>query len=82
MVFDTTPQGLLNILNWGAGLPANNGGFPQIGGVRFSFDPDLPGNSGTTPGSRIRDVALIDENGNVDRADRGRRRGACRTRRR
>ncbi len=65
MVFDTTPQGLLNILNWGAGLPANNGGFPQIGGVRFSFDPDLPGNSGTTPGSRIRDVALIDDNGNV-----------------
>ena len=65
MVFDTTPQGLLNILNWGAGLPANNGGFPQIGGVRFSFDPDLPGNAGTTPGSRIRDVALIDENDKV-----------------
>src|SRR5262245_17674857 len=65
MVFDTTPQGLLNILNWGAGLPANNGGFPQIGGVRFSYDPDLPGNVGSTPGSRIRDVALIDENGNV-----------------
>ena len=65
MVFDTTAQGLLNILNWGAGLPANNGGFPQIGGVKFSFDPDLPGNVGSTPGSRIRDVALIDENGNV-----------------
>lgn len=65
MVFDTTPQGLLNILNWGAGLPANNGGFPQIGGVRFSFDPDLPGNAGSTPGSRIRDVALVDEEGNV-----------------
>lgn len=64
MMFDTTPQGLLNLLNWGAGLSANNGGFPQIGGVRFSFDPDLPGNSGTTPGSRVQDVALIDENGN------------------
>ncbi len=65
MVFDTTPQGLLNILNWGAGLPSNNGGFPQIGGVRFSFDPDLPGNNGSTPGSRIRDVALVDDDGNV-----------------
>jgi predicted extracellular nuclease/2',3'-cyclic-nucleotide 2'-phosphodiesterase (5'-nucleotidase family) len=65
MVFDTTPQGLLNILNWAAGLSANNGGFPQIGGVRFSFDPDLPGNNGTTPGSRIRDVALVNENDQV-----------------
>ena len=65
MVYDTTPQGLLNILNWGAGLSANNGGFPQIGGVKYSFDPDLPGNSGSTPGSRIRDVALIDQDGNV-----------------
>ncbi len=65
VAFDTTAQGLLNILNWGAGLPANNGGFPQIGGVKFSFDPDLPGNSGTTPGSRVRDVALVDDNGNV-----------------
>ena len=64
MMFDTTPEGLLALLNWGAGLSANNGGFPQIGGVRFSFDPDLPGNSGSTPGSRVRDVALIDENGN------------------
>ena len=65
MVYDTTPQGLLNILNWGAGLSANNGGFPQIGGVRYSYDPKLPGNSGNTPGSRIRDVALIDDEGNV-----------------
>jgi predicted extracellular nuclease/2',3'-cyclic-nucleotide 2'-phosphodiesterase (5'-nucleotidase family) len=65
MVYDTTPQGLLNILNWGAGLSANNGGFPQIGGVKYSFDPDLPGNSGSTPGTRIRDVALVDDDGNV-----------------
>jgi 5'-nucleotidase, C-terminal domain/RTX calcium-binding nonapeptide repeat (4 copies) len=65
MVYDTTPQGLLNILNWGAGLSANNGGFPQIGGVKYSFDPDLPGNSGSTPGRRIRDVALVDDDGNV-----------------
>jgi 2',3'-cyclic-nucleotide 2'-phosphodiesterase (5'-nucleotidase family) len=65
MVYDTTPQGLLNILNWGAGLSANNGGFPQIGGVQYSYDPDLPGNVGSTPGSRIRDVALIDQDGKV-----------------
>ena len=65
MVFDTTPQGLLNLLNWGAGLSANNGGFPQIGGVSFSFDPDLPGNVGAEPGARVRDVALIDAEGNI-----------------
>jgi predicted extracellular nuclease/Ca2+-binding RTX toxin-like protein len=57
MVFDTTPAGLLALLNHGAGLPANNGGFPQIGGVRFSYDPDLPA------GSPVQDVALIDEDG-------------------
>jgi VCBS repeat-containing protein len=70
MAFDTTVQGLLNILNFGAGLGPNNGGFPQIGGVAYSYDPALPGNipsSGpaTTLGSRIRDVSLIDENGNT-----------------
>lgn len=65
MAFDTTVQGLLNILNWGAGLGPNNGGFPQIGGVAYSYDPTLPGNNGTNPGSRIRDLALIDENGNT-----------------
>lgn len=63
MAFDTTVQGLLNILNHGAGLSANNGGFPQIGGVAYSYDPTLPGNVGVTDGSRIRDLALIDENG-------------------
>jgi predicted extracellular nuclease/Ca2+-binding RTX toxin-like protein len=57
MVFDTTPAGLLALLNHGANL-VNGGGFPQIGGVRFSFDPDLPA------GSRVQDIALIDEEGN------------------
>lgn len=63
MAFDTDVQGLLNILNWGAGLGPNNGGFPQIGGVAYSYNPSGPGNVGTAPGSRIRDLALIDENG-------------------
>ena len=72
MVFDTTPQGLLNILNWGAGVAPKSGGFPQIGGVSYSYDPDLPGNTGASAsapgaviGSRILDVALIGADGNV-----------------
>ena len=52
MVFDTTPQGLLNILNYAAGLAPGNGGFPQLGGLRFSYDPDLPA------GEKVRSVAL------------------------
>ncbi|WP_375459038.1 choice-of-anchor I family protein [uncultured Enterovirga sp.] len=55
MVFDTTPQGLLNILNYAAGLPAGNGGFPQVGGVRFSYDPDFPA------GQKVQTVALYDD---------------------
>ncbi|MGE0418132.1 MAG: SdiA-regulated domain-containing protein, partial [Acetobacteraceae bacterium] len=58
MVFDTTPQGLLNILNYAAGLAPGNGGFPQVGGIRFSYDPDL------AAGSRVQDVALYDQDGN------------------
>jgi predicted extracellular nuclease/phosphodiesterase/alkaline phosphatase D-like protein/2',3'-cyclic-nucleotide 2'-phosphodiesterase (5'-nucleotidase family) len=59
VVFDTTPQGLLNILNYGAGLPAGNGGYPQIGGVKFSFDPDNPA------GSKVVNVALINDRGEL-----------------
>jgi len=58
IVFDTTPQGLLNILNNPAATTANNGGFFQLGGVQVSYDPDLPA------GERIQDIALVDENGN------------------
>ncbi len=57
MVFDTTPQGLLNILNNPAATTPNNGGFLQIGGLMISYDPDL------AAGSRIRDVALVNEAG-------------------
>jgi len=55
MVFDTTPQGLLNILNSPNALAPNNGGFIQIGGVRFSYDPSK------AAGSRVQDVVLINE---------------------
>ena len=58
MVFDTTAQGLLNILNSPNALAPNNGGFIQIGGVQFSYDPTL------AAGSRVRDVALVDADGN------------------
>ncbi|MFM9978658.1 MAG: 5'-nucleotidase C-terminal domain-containing protein [Sphingomonadaceae bacterium] len=55
MVFDTTPQGLLNILNSPNALAPNSGGFIQIGGVRFSYNP------GAAAGSRVRDIVLINE---------------------
>ncbi len=61
MVFDTTPQGLLNIMNFAAGLAPGNGGFPQVGGLRFSYDPDL------AAGSRVQDIALFDQDGNFIR---------------
>ncbi len=59
MVFDTTPQGLLNILNGPTALTPNNGGFIQIGGVRFSYDPTKP------VGQRVQDVVLINESGQI-----------------
>jgi len=61
MVFDTTADGLLNILNYAASLAPGNGGFPQVGGVSYSYDPTQPA------GHRIIDVALIDEDGDVIR---------------
>jgi len=61
MAFDTTPQGLANILNFASGLstgPSNqNGGYPQIGGLRFSYDSTQP------VGQKLRSAALYDEDG-------------------
>ncbi len=59
MVFDTTAQGLLNILNSPNALAPNSGGFIQIGGVRFSYDPTR------AAGSRVQDVVLINENDEI-----------------
>ena len=36
-----------------------SGGFPQVGGMRFSFDPTA------APGQRIRSLAIVDDNGKV-----------------
>lgn len=59
MAFETTPEGLKAILEHGVALLGNQGRFPQIGGVAFSYDPDAPA------GSRIQDMALIDAEGNT-----------------
>lgn len=64
MVFDATPAGMLKILQFMADLAtqgasgSQQGGFPQIGGLRFSFDPDKPA------GARLVDAAVKDAYGN------------------
>jgi uncharacterized protein YjiK/2',3'-cyclic-nucleotide 2'-phosphodiesterase (5'-nucleotidase family)/Ca2+-binding RTX toxin-like protein len=59
MVFETTAQGLLNILNSPNTVNKNTGGFIQIGGVRFSYDPTK------AAGSRVQDVVLVNEAGQI-----------------
>ncbi len=59
MVFDTDAAGLKAILEHGVAVLGNQGRFPQIGGIAISYDPDLPA------GSRILNIAVIDENGNI-----------------
>lgn len=54
MAFDTTPGGIKAILEHGVAALGSQGRFPQLGGVSFSYDPDLPA------GSRVRDIALVD----------------------
>ncbi|RFC41540.1 MAG: 2',3'-cyclic-nucleotide 2'-phosphodiesterase/5'- or 3'-nucleotidase, 5'-nucleotidase family, partial [Verrucomicrobia bacterium] len=63
MVFDTTPTGLLNILNYAAGLSSGasqqSGGYPQVGNIRFSYD------SSRSAGQKVRTVSLVNEAGQV-----------------
>jgi 2',3'-cyclic-nucleotide 2'-phosphodiesterase (5'-nucleotidase family) len=63
MVFDTTPLGLKNILEYASGLSsgstAQNGGYPQVGNIRFSYDSTL------AAGSRLRSAALVNEAGQI-----------------
>jgi predicted extracellular nuclease/phosphodiesterase/alkaline phosphatase D-like protein/2',3'-cyclic-nucleotide 2'-phosphodiesterase (5'-nucleotidase family) len=63
MVFDATPQQLLNILEFAAGLSSGSaqqsGGYAQIGGVHFSYDPSRPA------GQKVQDVAIYNESGNL-----------------
>lgn len=63
MLFDMTPQGLKDIMEFTAGLSPNglaqSGGFMQIGGMRVGFDP------GEALGSRVKSIALLDLDGHV-----------------
>lgn len=53
MMFDTTAAGLKAILEHGVAAGTLQGRFPQLGGVAFSWDPDL------LAGARVSDIALI-----------------------
>jgi 2',3'-cyclic-nucleotide 2'-phosphodiesterase (5'-nucleotidase family) len=59
MLCDTTPAGLKAIIEHGVALLGNQGRFPQIGGVRFFFDP------AAASGSRVQSIVLVDENDNI-----------------
>ena len=59
MVCDTTPAGLKAILEHGVFLLGTQGRFPQIGGIRFSYNPTA------TEGSRVQSIVLVDENDNI-----------------
>ncbi|QYU67856.1 5'-nucleotidase C-terminal domain-containing protein [Leptolyngbya sp. 15MV] len=59
MVFDTTAAGLKAILEHGVASLGNQGRFPQLGGVSFSYDPDLPA------GSRVLNIGLVDASGKL-----------------
>lgn len=61
-VVDTDPQGLKDLLEHGIGNwngTSTQGRMPQVGGIRFSFDPSQ------AAGSRIQNLALVDSAGNV-----------------
>ncbi len=59
MVFDTTADGLKAILEHGVAVLGNQGRFPQLGGVSFSYDPTA------AAGSRVQTIGLIDESGKL-----------------
>ena len=59
MVCDTTPAGLKAILEHGVFLLGTQGRFPQVGGIRFSYNPSA------AAGSRVQSIVLVDENDNI-----------------
>ncbi len=63
MVCDMTSAGLLGILNYAAGLSSGptvqNGGYAQVGNVRFSYDSARPA------GQKVRTVALVNDLGQI-----------------
>jgi 2',3'-cyclic-nucleotide 2'-phosphodiesterase (5'-nucleotidase family) len=57
-IYQTTAQGLLNLLEHGvANAGTTSGRFPQIGGMAFSYDPDLPA------GDRILSLSILGDGG-------------------
>lgn len=61
-VLDVTAAGLKTLLEHGvaaSGAGLTPGRFPQVGGMRFSYDLTFPANS------RIRNAAIVDESGAV-----------------
>ncbi|NYH96848.1 choice-of-anchor I domain-containing protein [Novosphingobium marinum] len=58
VVFEATPEQLLNLLNSPNAFNPGNGGFLQTSGIQVSYDP------GADAGMRVVDVALVDANGN------------------
>jgi 2',3'-cyclic-nucleotide 2'-phosphodiesterase (5'-nucleotidase family) len=59
MLCDTTPAGLKAILEHGVAVIGGQGRFPQIGGIRFSYDPTA------AAGSRIQSIVLTDGDDNI-----------------
>ncbi|AFZ42326.1 5'-Nucleotidase domain-containing protein [Halothece sp. PCC 7418] len=54
-----TKEELVDVLEHGvSALPEVAGQFPQIAGVEFSYDPELPS------GDRIQEASIVDESGN------------------
>lgn len=71
-LLDVSAQELYNILEHGvARVEDFKGQFPQVAGLRFSFDPTKPArktdanNQVTQKGARVRSLALVDDAGKV-----------------
>ena len=63
VIVPVTAQALVEILEHSIGFDGAGevpvGNFPQVGGMRFSFDPSAP------PGQRLRSLAIVDDDGLV-----------------
>jgi 2',3'-cyclic-nucleotide 2'-phosphodiesterase (5'-nucleotidase family) len=57
MTFETTAQGLKNLLEHGVAAWPNRTRFPQVGGVQFAWDPARPA------GDRVTSISLLQADG-------------------
>ena len=48
-----------------SGIEIISGRFAQVGGLAFSFDPAAPARTATTPGERIENLVLLNDDGTV-----------------